>query len=185
MNLIEIFAVATGLIAVFLATRQNVWNWPIGLVNVALYAVVFWQSRLYADMGLQVVYFALSIYGWYEWLYGGSNKTELPVTRSSPRLLLELAAIAIAFAVILGTVLHRYTDAALPYMDSSLSSASLAAQYLLTRKKLENWIVWLVADFCYVGMFIFKSLYLTAGLYALFVALAVMGYVQWKRTLVT
>ncbi len=183
MDWLQPFAVVTGVVAVFLATRQNVWNWPIGLVNVALYAVVFWQSKLYADMGLQVVYFALTLYGWYEWLYGGADKSELPVTRASRALLLRLAMIAIVFAAMLGTVLHRYTDAALPFMDSSLSSASLVAQYLLTKKKLENWIVWIAADICYVGLFVFKSLDQTAGLYALFIVLGVMGYVQWRRTL--
>lgn len=179
----EVLAVITGIISVYLSTRENIWSWPTALVNVALYFVVFYETKLYADMGLQVVYFALSLYGWYEWLYGGENRTELHVSRTSPALGVRLAMIAVACVAVLGTVLARFTDAALPYIDSATASTSLVAQWMMTRKILENWAVWAAVDVVYIAMFVFKRLYLTAGLYTVFLVLAVMGYVQWKRSL--
>ena len=180
----EVLAVITGIISVYLSTRENIWSWPTALVNVALYFVVFYEEKLYADMGLQVVYFALSLYGWYEWLYGGENRTELHVSRTPRALGVRLAIIGIACVAVLGTLLARFTDAALPYIDSATASTSLVAQWMMTRKILENWAVWVAVDVVYIAMFIFKRLYLTAGLYAVFLVLAVMGYVQWKRSLV-
>jgi nicotinamide mononucleotide transporter len=179
----EILAVLFGIISVYLSTRENIWSWPTALINVGLYFVVFYEAKLYADMGLQVVYFALSLYGWYEWLYGGENRTELHVSRTSRTLGVRLIVIGVVCAATLGTVLARFTDAALPYLDSATTSTSLVAQWMMTRKILENWAVWAVVDVVYVGMFIFKKLYLTAGLYSVFFVLAVMGYVQWKRSL--
>ena len=179
----EVLAVVFGIASVYLSTRENIWSWPTALVNVALYFVVFFEAKLYADMGLQVVYFVLSLYGWYEWLYGGENRTELHVSRTPRRLGVRLLVIGVASALLLGTLLARFTDAALPYVDSATTSTSLVAQWMMTRKILENWAVWVAVDVVYVGMFIFKRLYLTAGLYAVFLALAVMGYIQWKRSL--
>ena len=179
----EILAVIFGIISVYLSTREHIWSWPTALVNVALYFIVFLEAKLYADMGLQVVYFALSLYGWYEWLYGGENRTELHVSRVTRSLGLKLLLIGLASAAILGTILARFTDASLPYLDSATTSTSLVAQWMMTRKILENWAVWVVVDVVYVGMFIFKKLYLTAGLYAVFLVLAVMGFIQWKRSL--
>ena len=179
---LELFAAIVGAISVWLSVRQNILSWPTAIVNVVLYAIVFYEARLYADMGLQVVYAALSIYGWYEWLYGGEGRTELHVTRTGARLGTLLAVIALSGSAVLGTLLRHTTDAALPYMDSFLSSTSLVAQWMMTRKKLENWLVWIAVDILYVGMFIFKGLYLTAGLYAVFLALAVRGYIDWRRS---
>ena len=181
-NRLEILAVVFGIISVYLSTRENIWSWPTAIVNVSLYFVVFYEAKLYADMGLQVVYLALSIYGWYEWLYGGENRTELHVSRVSRSLAVRLALIALVTAATLGTILARLTDAALPYLDSATTSTSLVAQWMMTRKIVESWAVWVVVDVVYVGMFLYKSLYLTAGLYAVFLVLAVMGYRQWKQS---
>ena len=183
MSRLELLAAIVGAISVWLSVRQNILSWPTAIVNVLLYVLVFREARLYADMGLQVIYAILSVYGWYEWLHGGENRTELHVTRTGPRLGLILAAIAAAGAVALGVLLRSATDAALPFMDSFLSSTSLVAQWMMTRKKLENWLVWIAVDVLYVGMFIFKGLYLTAGLYAVFLGLAVAGWIDWRRSL--
>ena len=183
MNKLELVAALIGAISVWLSVRQNIWSWPTAIVNVVLYSIVFYEAKLYADMGLQVVYAVLSVYGWYEWLYGGAGRTELRVTRTGVRIGAVLALIAAVGSVVLGTALHRGTDAALPYMDASLSSTSLVAQWMMTRKLLENWLVWIAVDVLYVGMFIFKGLFLTAGLYAVFLALAVQGYLGWRRSM--
>jgi nicotinamide mononucleotide transporter len=179
----EVLAVVFGIVSVYLSTREHIWSWPTALVNVGLYFVVFYEAKLYADMGLQVVYFGLSLYGWYEWLYGGANRTELHVSRTTRPLGVRLLVIGVVCAAVLGTLLARFTDAALPYVDSATTSTSLVAQWMMTRKILENWAVWMAVDVVYVGMFIYKHLYLTAGLYTVFFVLAAMGYVQWKRSL--
>jgi nicotinamide mononucleotide transporter len=179
----EVLAVIFGIVSVYLSTREHIWSWPTALVNVALYFVVFYEAKLYADMGLQVVYFGLSLYGWYEWLYGGANRTELHVSRTTKPLGVRLLIIGVVGAALLGTLLARFTDAALPYVDSATTSTSLVAQWMMTRKILENWAVWMAVDVVYVGMFIYKHLYLTAALYTVFFVLAAMGYVQWKRSL--
>ncbi|MFI5231797.1 MAG: nicotinamide riboside transporter PnuC [Gemmatimonadales bacterium] len=175
-------AVGTGVISVYLSVRQKIWSWPTALVNVALYFVVFRDEKLYADMGLQVIYFALSLYGWYEWLYGGENRTELKVSRANAAMGARLGAITVVGVAVLGTLFARYTDAALPYVDSATATVSLVAQWMMTRKVLENWAVWIAVDVVYVGMFIYKHLYPTAGLYAGFLVLAVMGHLQWLRS---
>jgi nicotinamide mononucleotide transporter len=179
---LELAAVAITLVSVVLTVRQNIWCWPTGLVSVSLYAVLFWQSRLYADMGLQVVYFGLSIYGWYEWLHGGVAHTELKVTRTPQKLLVGSIVAGLVFSALLGWLLHRTTNAALPWLDSTLTGFSLVAQWLMTRKHLENWIIWIVVDVVYVGMFIYKELLLTAALYALFLILASRGYTEWRNS---
>jgi nicotinamide mononucleotide transporter len=182
MSWLEATAVAFGIVSVYLSVRQNIWSWPTALINVALYFLVFRDAKLYADMGLQLIYFVLSLYGWYEWLYGGEHRSELRVSRATPRMTVSLVVIAAVSVAVLGTLLARSTDAALPYMDSSTTSTSLVAQWMMTRKVLENWAVWMAVDVAYVGMFIYKALYLTAGLYAVFFVLAAMGYAQWRRS---
>ena len=183
MSGLELAAALTGAISVWLSVRQNIWSWPTAIVNVVLYTVVFWDAKLYADMGLQVIYAVLSLYGWYQWLYGGAGRTELRVTRTPPRVAAILTLIAAAGSALLGTLLRQTTDAALPFMDSFLSSTSLVAQCMMTKKLLENWLVWIAVDVLYVGMFLFKGLYLTAGLYAVFLGLAVRGYLDWRRSM--
>ena len=183
MSGLEIAAVSFGLVSVFLSTREHIWSWPTAIVNVALYAVLFWREKLYADMGLQVFFFVLSVYGWYEWLYGGANKTELHVSRLTIRIAAVLATIAIAGSLALGFVLQRATDASLPWLDAALAVFSLVAQWMMTRKILENWMLWIALDIVYVGMFFFlKHLYLTGFQYAVFLALAVAGHLQWLRS---
>ncbi len=183
MNPLETLAALFGVVSVYLSVRQNIWSWPTAIVNVGLYTFVFYQSRLYADMGLQVVYIIISFYGWYEWLYGGKDRTGLKVSRTPRRLGVALVGIGVLSACLLGTLLHRTTNAALPYLDSATTSTSLVAQWMMTKKLLENWPVWVAVDVVYIGMFIYKSLYVTAALYLVFLVLSVMGYRQWKATL--
>ena len=183
MTWTEAAAAVITLISVYLSARQNIWSWPSAIAGVAIYVVVFWHSKLYADMGLQFVYIALSIYGWYEWLHGGENRSELKVSsgwRSSYPVAL---AITIAFALALGTFLRKTTDAALPYADASLTSFSLLAQWMMTRKYIENWFVWIAVDVFYIAMFTFKHLYLTALLYAIFIGVCWFAYVEWSAEL--
>ena len=180
---LEFVAVVFGVVSVYLSVRQKVWSWPTALVNVALYFVLFFRSGLYSDMALQAVYFALSIYGWYEWLYGGEGRTTLTVSRTTPRTWAVLSVVGVAFWIVDGALTSRLPGAVAPYLDAATATTSLVAQYMMTRKLLENWIVWIVVDVVYVGMFIWRGLYLTAANYAIYLVLAVLGYLAWKRSL--
>ena len=179
---VETIAAVFGVISVFLSVRQNIWSWPTAIVNTGMYIFVFFAAKLYADTGLQVIYVILNAYGWYHWLYGGKNRTELPVSKTSGRTAGLLVVSVIAGTGVLGTILARTTDAALPYMDAMTTSVSLAAQWMMTRKLLENWIIWVAVDVVYIGVYIYKSLYLTAVLYLIFLILSAMGYFQWKAS---
>ncbi len=180
---LEVIAVVITLAAVYLTTRQVIWCWPLGMVSVTLYALVFFEARLYADMGLQGLYFGLAAYGWWAWLHGAENHGELAVATTSPRAWAVLIVLAALGGVFLGELLNRLTDASLPFMDSLLTSFSIAAQWMQTRKLLESWLLWLAVDVLYVGMFLYKGLYPTAGLYGVFLILATLGFVQWKRSM--
>lgn len=180
---LETAAVLFGIVSVYLSVREDIWSWPTAIVNVTLYIFVFFRARLYADMALQFVYIGISVYGWYEWLHGGRGKGELAVSRGTRRLAVVLVGIGILATGLTAVLLSRYTNAALPWLDSATTTTSLIAQWMMARKILENWIVWVAVDVVYVGMFLYKSLFLTALLYAAFLVLAVTGYFRWKRSL--
>lgn len=183
MNGWEIAGVLTGIVAVWLTTRENVWCWPCGLVNVLLFAVVFFDAKLYAGMGLQVVYAALALYGWWAWRHGGSGGGELTVSRTPRAVLFALGAVGVLSTFGLGAALARATDAALPYWDAGTASFSLVAQALQTRKWIENWLLWIAVDVVYVAMYVNKELYPTAVLYTVFLGLAVAGLFSWRRSM--
>ncbi len=183
MQPIELVAVAVTLVAVYLTIHQNIWCWPLGMVSVTLSALVFYQPKLYANMGLQGLYFALAAYGWWAWLHGGEDHGELQVSLTSRRARVALAAVALLGGIALGQTLSRFTDASLPFMDSILTSSSIVAQWMQARKLLESWLVWLAADVFYVGMFLYKGLYPFAVLYAVFLYLAIRGFVEWRRSM--
>lgn len=179
----EIIAVVLGVVAVYLSTRQNVWTYPLGIISVFLYIEIFYDVKLYADMGLQVFFILLQAYGWYEWLYGGENKTALHVSRLPLRAGMICSALVVAGTVVLGYTLHRSTDASLPYVDSLLAVLSMAAQWMLARKHLENWSVWITVNIGSIAMYGYKELYFTMVLYGVYLVLAVMGYYEWKKEL--
>jgi len=180
---LELVAVIFGVVSVLLSVKENIWSWPTALINVALYTLLFFRTGLYSDMGLQVVYFVLSIYGWYEWLYGGKGRTELHVSRAPRSIWIALSGIAVAFWAVDGYATSHLPSVSLPYVDAATATVSLVAQYLMTRKYLENWTLWIIIDVVYVGMFVYKGLYLTAGNYAIYLVLAVMGHIAWKKSL--
>jgi len=183
MNSLEIVAVAFGIVSVYLSTRQHLASWPTALVNTALYFVVFARAGLYANMGLQAVYFSLSCYGWYAWLYGGAQHQPLVVVRATRQHAVVLAPIVVVVAVVVGYLLSRVQDATLPWLDAATTAVSLVAQWMMTRKLLENWILWNVVNSVMVGMMLSQGLFLTAALYGAYFVLAVLGYFSWKATL--
>lgn len=182
MSTLEWIAAIAGAVSVYLSARENIWSWPTAIVNVGLYIVVFKVAGLYSDMGLQVVYLILSIYGWYEWLHGGENRTQLEVSRATRREWLIAAPVALVFWLGLARYTSTLSGVAFPYLDSGLTTLSLVAQWMMTRKILENWVLWIIADIVYVPMYLSKRLPVTAALYLVFLVLAVMGLRGWWRS---
>ncbi|MEQ1692838.1 MAG: nicotinamide riboside transporter PnuC [Gemmatimonas sp.] len=179
---VELFGFITGVLNVWLVTRESIWSWPIGVLNAGFYIVVFSRTGLYSDTGLQVVYLVLSCYGWWHWARGGARDTPVVVTRVSVRLMALLAAISVGIWLVLSTITARIPGSVLPQLDAALVSVSLIAQWMMTRKLLENWLLWIAVDVVYVPLFITRGLRLTAVLYAVFLVLAIIGFVQWKRS---
>jgi nicotinamide mononucleotide transporter len=178
---LEWVAVLTGFACVWLAARESLWNFPIAIVSCVLYIVIYYQKALYADSGLQVMFIALSAYGWYEWLYGGRGQTPLAITHASATEWGAGAAFIVVFTAGFGYYLAHHTDSSFPYLDSFTTGTSLVAQFLLMRKRLENWWLWLLVDVIYVPVLWVKELYPTSLLYALYLGLAAYGYWQWRQ----
>ena len=182
MSLLEIAAVVVSFLTIWLTARRNMLCWPLNLIACTLYFKLFLDVRLYADMALQAVFGIGILYGWVVWARGLQDTGEvvvMPLTRSHGVAGLVAGAIG---ALAIGWFTSHHTDAALPWIDATLSSFSLVAQYWTARRHRESWLLWIVVDVVYVGMFVFKGLLPTAGLYAVMVGLAVIGYRSWRQT---
>lgn len=181
-SLTEALGFVTGAACVYLVVRQNVWNFPLGIANNIFFLILFANAGLYGDAGLQVIYIALGFQGWYYWLYGGQNREAAQITHASPPLLIAIGSFVVIGAT--GLVLAlRAAGGAAPVMDAFTTVLSLAAQYLLNRKTVENWLLWIVADIIYVWLYISRDLKLTAVLYFVFLCLCVAGFLNWRRSL--
>lgn len=181
-GVVETLGFVSGAWCVWLTVLASIWNWPLGIANSALFLVVFLRVRLFADSGLQVVYIVLGFLGWYWWLHGGELRSRLRV-RHSGVLEAALVGLAVAAATAGMTVYLRSIDDSAPFLDALTTSLSLGAQYLLTRKFLENWYLWITADAVYIGLYAWRGLYLTSALYVIFATMCVMGLREWRRTL--
>lgn len=182
MSWIELAATIFGLICVWLTIRQNIWCWPVGLVQVGLYVYVFYHAKLYSDMILHVIYVVMQIYGWVHWLRGGPKNDTLPISRLRTNGTVACLLIGMVGTTAVGWGMGRYTDAALPYWDAAIMLLSLIAQFLLARKVLENWIIWISVDVLAIGVYAVKQLYVTTGLYSVFLVLAMTGWFAWRRS---
>jgi nicotinamide mononucleotide transporter len=180
MSWLEIAAVVASFLGIWLTARRSMICWPVSLLACALYFQLFRAVRLYADMGLQALFGVAILYGWVVWLRGRRDDGIVRVV-PLPRItaLAGLLAGGVG-AVAIGWLTSRYTDAALPWMDAALSSFSLVAQLWTGRRHAESWLLWIALDLIYVGMFLFKALFLTAGLYAAMVVLALFGFARWQ-----
>jgi nicotinamide mononucleotide transporter len=182
MNWSEILGFVTGAASVLLAVRESAWNWPVGVANNLFFLILFWRAKLYADSALQIVYIVISIFGWWNWVRGGAGRTELPIGKTVSRTAIQLIVLTVASAALLTLLLHRFTDSSAPLGDGVTTALSLIAQYMLSRKLLENWWVWMTADVIYVALYCYKSLYLTAVLYFVFFAMCIAGYARWRKS---
>lgn len=185
MSWTEVLGFATGALCVWLVARQHVANWPVGIANNVFFIVLFAQSGLYADAGLQIVFIALAAYGWWSWTHGGGPGTAgaLPVRRTTRTEWAALAAAGAVGVLALTLLLDRATDSTVPFWDALTTGLSLTATYGQCRKLVESWWLWIAADLVYIPLYAYKGLYLTAGLYVGFLALCVAGLVGWRRTL--
>ena len=181
-TLFELLAFVLSVTTVALNIRQNHWAWLFAIVSSAAYGVVFFNSRLYGDAGLQVVFIVVSVWGWRSWLHGAGGGQLAVSTLEGSGWLAAGAGWLFAYLV-LAWFLRSYTNTDVPHTDAFLTAGSLVGQVLLSRKKLENWHAWIIVDVLYVGLYVYKGLLLTALLYALFVAMALAGLLAWRRSM--
>ena len=179
MNLLEWIAAGLGLVNIALLVRRSVWNFPIGMAMVALYIFVFREARLYGEAGLQVFFFVAQGWGWWLWVRAGGADSAVPVRWLDPLSRWVWVVATVALSLNLGWVMHRFTDATLPYADSAITGASIAAQILLALRRIENWVLWILIDCASIAVYLAKGLHPTAGLYVLFLGLSLMGLREW------
>lgn len=185
MDIVEILGFVSGALCVWLVARQNVWNWPIGIANNIMFLILFWAAGIYADAGLQIVYMALALYGWWAWLRGGVDHGTLTVTRTTRDQWLVLGAVGVVGTAGLTVLLDTVTDSTVPLPDAVTTVLSLLATWGQARKKLESWWLWIAADVIYVPLYAYKDLWLTAVLYVGFLALCVLGLRNWRASYAT
>jgi nicotinamide mononucleotide transporter len=179
---IEYLALITGIIGVWLTTKENIWCWIVSIFSVSLYVLVFFYQKLYADSALQFLYIGMSFYGWYVWKNPPKNKAELPITRLLLKDVIISIVVFVTLSYSISYYLKTFTDSPVPYLDAIFTSSSIVCTWLMAKKVLENWLIWIVIDIGYVGLFIYRELYPTSILYLVFIFLAWKGFVDWKKT---
>lgn len=184
LTFIEAIAAVFGLLAVYWNAKQNIYCWPAGLIQVILYVFVFYNSFLYSDFILHIIYIGLQIGGWYHWLNGGnpndSDSTLKVTTYSTSNFILWLLLGTIITAA-WGTFMQLQTQADFPYGDAFTTAFSLIAYWFMIKKKLETWYLWIVVDIVAIPIYLYKGLYITATLYTVFLTICVMGLLDWRK----
>lgn len=186
LHWVEVAGTILGITYVFLSIRQNILTWLLGLLTSLLYIYVFFSSKFYADMVLQVYYVWVSIYGWILWSRGkntGHGREELPVTLLSMKLAWRLLLVALLLWLGIFGILKYYTDSPVPFGDAFTTAFSIVATWMLARKILEHWIVWIVVDFVSLVLYLYKGLYPTSVMFVIYTVAAWWGYVEWKRSM--
>lgn len=187
-NWIEIAGTVLGIAYIFLSVKQNILTWLMGLLTSILYIYVFFTSKFYADMSLQVYYVWVSIYGWILWAKGktpNTDKAELPTTNVGKKMIVKLTIISILLWIGIYFILKEFTDSPIPFGDAFTTAFSIVATWMLARKIIEHWIIWVVVDFISIILYIYKGLYPTAILFVIYTGAAVWGYFEWKKELKT
>ena len=185
---IEIFGTVTGLLYIYLSIKEKASLWIVGFLTSAAYIYVFYKAKFYADMSLQVYYLFISVYGLYYWLKGGKvktdgNKEQVPIRKTDLKLWGILVVVFAILFVVMGFVLDDYTDSPVPWWDSFTTAASIIATWMLARKLIEQWLIWIVVDLVSMGLYIVKGLYPTSFLFLVYTILAIVGYFQWRKTM--
>jgi nicotinamide mononucleotide transporter len=195
ISYLEFFGTIFNLASVYLVARKKIWNWPLGIIGVILFGFLFYQINLYADFAEQIYYFITSIIGWYAWAKAKKPKDadeDIVVLTNTRQQNLRWAGGIVVVSFIAGWALsHVHTwlpsvfpePAALPYLDAGTTVMSFAAMILMIRRKLENWVIWIMVDIIAIGLYWYKQVPFVALLYLIFLVLATNGYVTWRRTL--
>ncbi len=184
LNWLELLGFVSALIYLFFSVKQHVWVWPWGIITSAAYVFFYLESRLYAIGVLNVYYVAVSFYGWYNWRKGNPESDgDLPVTRVRAKDWLAYLLAGSLLTLGMYVVLSRYTDSPVPWADSFITALSVLATWMLTKKKLENWLLWLVADSFAVAIYFEQKLFLTAILFVIYSAMTLVGYRAWRKTM--
>jgi nicotinamide mononucleotide transporter len=186
-NDVELLGAVLGIAYIFFSIRQSILTWPVGLLTSALYVWVFLVSKLYADMSLQLYYVFISIYGWYEWLHGSGTdpKDGLKISRLTLRLTTVLLAASAFLFLLIWYILTNFTDSPVPLADALATSLSIVTTWMLARKILEQWLVWIFVDAFSVGLFWYKGLMPTVILFVVYTIMAVTGFVKWRKVYAT
>lgn len=183
-NYIEVIALIFSVVYIILSINQRLSTWVFGFLCSLLYIVVFYQSRFYAGMVLQVYYAAISVYGWFSWKNGKSaSNAGLEVTKTTGKMMRMILAVSFGLFLLIYLLLKKYTDSPIPLPDAFTSSFSLAATWMLARKKLEHWIFWIFIDVASVAMFLYREMYATVILFVIYTVMAVTGYFRWKKSM--
>jgi nicotinamide mononucleotide transporter len=182
LQVLEFIAVVSGIAHVFLLTREKISAWPFGLLTVSLYIYIFADAKLYSDVLLHIIYVALNIYGWWNWSRRRSTTARhIPITRLGPWEAGGWAVGIVLGALLWGRFMAANTGADFPYADAFTTVASLSAQFLLARKKLDNWIIWIIVDVVAMGVYSLKGLHLTTLLYGVYLLLSIKGWLAWRE----
>ena len=177
----EWIGVVSGFTCIYLAAKEHIFNWPISIISVIAYAWVFYTAKMYGDMALQFYFLFTAFYGWYFWLKKKETSNRQVTVLTTKQWALVIVSISV-LSVALGFFLDRFTDTDVPFADGFCTALSFVAQILLTRKILQNWILWIIVDLCYIPLYLYKQLNLSAIFYAFLVGLAVKGYLDWRKT---
>ncbi len=181
----ESLGALSGFISIYLNTKENPLGWPMGILSVLCYLYVFWEVFLFGDVLLHVVYLLMGLYGWYQWLYGKRNTSgrALHVAHMPQRRLWVMGASGAIGTLGMGYLFAAYTPNTMPYADAFTTAFSLVGQYMLARKYIENWLLWMVINIACVVIYAIKGLHITTVLYALYFVLAIVGYGRWRENL--
>ncbi len=183
MTWLEAIAVAFGLMSVWFAKQENLLVFPTGLVSVLIYVHICFGAKLYADMGINAYYFVMSIYGWYMWTRKGNKAVHIPISKSTISENIATGIILVISYFTIWYVLKTYTDSDVPQIDAFTTSVAFAAMWLMAKKKVENWIAWIITDLVSIPLYFYKGYMLTSFQYLVFLILAIAGYIAWKKAL--
>ena len=177
----QVVGTVLGLANIVLLIRRSVWNFPVAMAMVAVIGTVLFEARLYGEAGLQGFFFVVNGWGWWLWSRARGPADDVPVGWMTPRARAMWALATLASSLSLGWLMHRFTDAALPFADSAVTGASIAAQFLLSYRRIENWVLWILIDVVSVVLYVLRDLPLLAALYVAFGVLSIMGLREWMR----
>ena len=181
---LEIIGTIVGLAYLWLEYRASIYLWIASIIMPAIYIFVYYEAGLYADFGINIYYLGAAIYGWLVWKFGhqiDGEAKEMPITHMPKRSWLKAGVVCIIAQFFIAWILINFTDSDVPWWDAFTTALSIVGMWMLARKYLEQWLVWIIVDAVCVGLYIYKELYFTAGLYGLYAIIAIFGWLNWKK----